>query len=187
MRIRDVMVRDVVTIDASATVVEAAQRMVEANVGVLPVIENGELRGVLTDRDLVVRALAREADPRSTRAGDCATAEVFAARPEWDVDQALEMMSRHQVGRLPVVDDEERPIGIVTLSSLALRSRGDKEALSAAKEVSRRSAKGAPGSASRSKAGARKERKASRRSSKGQSNRTATRKEPGKRRLKPAS
>jgi CBS domain-containing protein len=186
MRIRDVMVRDVVTIDASATVVEAAQRMVEANVGILPVIEDGELRGVLTDRDLVIRALAREADPRSTRAGDCATAEVFAARPEWNVDQALEMMSRHQVGRLPVIDDDERPIGIVTLSSLALRSRGDREALSAAKEVSRRSAKGAPDPGSKSGA-ARKERKASRRPSKGQSNQTATRKEPGKRRLKRAS
>jgi CBS domain-containing protein len=62
MRIRDVMVREVVTIDASATVVEAAQRMAEANVGVLPVIDDGELCGVVTDRDLVVRVLAREAD-----------------------------------------------------------------------------------------------------------------------------
>jgi CBS domain-containing protein len=187
MRIQDVMVREVVTIDASATVVEAAQRMAEANVGVLPVIDDGELCGVVTDRDLVVRVLAREADPRFTRAGDCATTEVVAARPEWNVDQALELMSRHHVGRLPVVDDDERPIGMVTLSSLTLRSRGVEEALSAAKEVSRRSAKGAAGPASRSGAGAREARKASRRPSRAQSNRAATRKEGGKRRLKRAS
>ncbi len=184
MRIKDVMVREVVTIDVTATLVEAAQRMREANVGVLPVIEDGELRGVLTDRDLVVRAQAPGADPPSPPVGDYATAEPFAARPGWDVDQAFELMARHQVGRLPVVDEDERPIGIVTLSSLALRSREDKAALSAAKEVSRRSAKGTPGPASRAGAGARKP---SPRPSGGRSHRAPARTEPGKRRLKRAS
>jgi CBS domain-containing protein len=145
MRVQDVMVRDVVAVDASATLVEAAKKMREANVGVLPVMENGEVRGVLTDRDLVVRAIAREADPASTSVGDCATAGPRTARADWDVDQALTMMAEHQIGRLPVVDDRNRPVGIVTLSSLALRSCEDDEALLAAKEVSRRSAKGASG------------------------------------------
>jgi acetoin utilization protein AcuB len=63
MRIRDVMVREVVTIDASATVVEAAQRMAEANVGVLPVIDDGELCGVVTDRDLVVTHIGSRGRP----------------------------------------------------------------------------------------------------------------------------
>lgn len=144
MRVQDVMVRNVVTIDASAMLVEAAKKMREANVGVLPVIEDGQMRGVLTDRDLVVRAIAREADPASTSVGDCATTELLTAQPDWDVDEALKLMAHHQIGRLPVVDDEHRPIGIVTLSSVALRSREDDETLTAAKEVSRRSAKGAP-------------------------------------------
>jgi CBS domain-containing protein len=143
MRIQDVMVHDLVTIDASATLTEAARRMRDANVGVLPVLVDGALGGVLTDRDVVVRAVAQGADPRSTRVGDCATTEPLAARPEWDVEQALELMAHYQVGRLPVIDAQGRPIGIVTLSSLALRSREDGEALAAAKDVSRRSAKGA--------------------------------------------
>jgi CBS domain-containing protein len=179
MRIEEIMVRHVVTIDSGETLVDAAKRMREANVGILPVVEGGVLRGVLTDRDLVVRAIAREADPVSTRVGDCATDKPLAVRPEWDVDQAMDLMARAQVGRLPVVDEQDRPIGIVTLSSLALRAREDTEALSTAKEVARRSTKGGRAPV---KAGKRKPAtKAG-----GRSHRVAARVEPGKRRLKRA-
>jgi CBS domain-containing protein len=187
MRIADVMVQDVVTIDASATLVEAAQRMREANVGVLPVLQDGVVRGVLTDRDLVVRAIAQEADPRTTRVGDCATVEPVMAHADWDADQALEVMARHQVGRLPVVDADARPVGIVTLSSLALRTREDDEALSAAKEVSRRSARGERGpvvGAERPASGSGGQ--AGRQAGGGRSHRAAARVEPGKRRFKRA-
>jgi CBS domain-containing protein len=179
MRIEEIMVRDVVTIDSGATLLDAAKKMREANVGILPVVEGGVLRGVLTDRDLVVRAIAREADPSSTRVGDCATDKPLAVRPEWDVDQAMDLMGRRQIGRLPVVDEQNRPIGIVTLSSLALRAREDAETLSTAKAVARRSAKGDRRSV---KAGKRK----STAQAVGRSHRVAARVEPGKRRLKRA-
>jgi CBS domain-containing protein len=140
-RVRDVMVTDVLTIDASATLIEAARRMKDANIGVLPVVEAGRLRGILTDRDIVVRALAQGSDPATTRVSQVATKELLCARPDWDVEDAMHMMAEHQIGRLPVVDDETRVVGIVTLSSLALRSRGHDEALETAQEVSRRSAR----------------------------------------------
>lgn len=140
-RVEDVMVREVETIDASAPLTQAAQRMRDANVGVLPVVEGGRLRGVLTDRDIVVRGVARGADLASLRVADCASRDLVAARAEWSVEHAMDIMAMHQVGRLPVVDDGERVIGIVTLSSLALRSPRQDEALDAAKEVSRRSAR----------------------------------------------
>jgi CBS domain-containing protein len=140
-RVEDVMVRDVETIDASASLVQAAQRMRDANVGVLPVVEAGRLRGVLTDRDIVVRGVVRGTDPASLRAGEVASRDLVAARPDWPVQQAMDTMAMHQVGRLPVVDDSERVLGIVTLSSLALRSARQDEALDTAKEVSRRSAR----------------------------------------------
>jgi CBS domain-containing protein len=181
MRIENVMVRDVVTIEPGATLVDAAKRMREANVGVLPVVENGKLRGVLTDRDLVVRAIAREADPGTTTVGQCETSNPLAAQPDWDVDRALETMATHQIGRLPVVDANDRPVGIVTLSSLALRAREDAEALAAAKEVSRRSVKGT--ARPRAKGAARKPAKGS---AGGRSKHVAARFEPGKRRLKRA-
>ena len=141
MKIRDVMVRDVIAVDPSASLAEAAQLMQQANVGILPVVEDGQVCGVITDRDLVVRALAVDADLISTPVGECATGAPIVAHPDWDLDQAMEAMARAQIGRLPVIDDDNALVGIVTLGSLALRSRKDKDTLEAAKAVSRRSVK----------------------------------------------
>jgi CBS domain-containing protein len=143
-KVQDVMATSVVPIDASASLMEAAEMMRQANVGVLPVIgSDGKVNGVITDRDLVVRAMARGADARTTRVGDCQTREVVCARPEWSLAEAMERMAECQVGRLPVVDDRDRLLGIVTLGSLALRSGQEDRTLETAKEVSRRSARSA--------------------------------------------
>jgi CBS domain-containing protein len=162
MKIRDVMVRDVIAIDLSASLAEAAQLMRQANVGILPVVEDGQVCGVITDRDLVVRAIAVGADLTSTPVGECATGDPVVAHPDWNLDQAMDAMARAQIGRLPVIDDDNTLAGIVTLGSLALRSKKDKETLAAAKEVSRRSVKegDSPRAASaQSKRGAGREKK----------------------------
>jgi CBS domain-containing protein len=140
-KIREVMIDKVVTIAASATLMEAAQRMGDSNVGVLPVVEGEQVSGVITDRDLVVRGLARHANAGAVTVGECATKIPVCARPEWDVEEAMRLMSEHRIGRLPVVDDANRLVGMVTLSSLALRSGDESEALGAAQQVSRRSAR----------------------------------------------
>lgn len=139
--VKDVMIGDVVTIDASASLVEAAQKMREANVGVLPVVSDGRLRGLITDRDIVIRAVAADVDPASTTVGDCATRDLICARPDTAVSEAMEVMAECQIGRLPVVDVENQIVGMVTLSSLALRSEDENDALRTAQEVSKRSAK----------------------------------------------
>jgi CBS domain-containing protein len=156
MKIKDVMVQDVVAINPSASLAEAAELMRQANVGILPVVEEGQVCGVITDRDLVVRAIAIGADLASTPVGECATGDPIVAHPDWNLDQAMETMARAQIGRLPVIDDDNALTGIVTLGSLALRSKKDKETLAAAKAVSRRSVKAAPrrASSTRSKRGA---------------------------------
>src|SRR5215813_3043685 len=140
-QVGDVMVRNVQTIDASMNLTQAAQRMRDSNVGMLPVVEGGRLKGIVTDRDLVVRGMASGADPSSMRIADVATHSLIAGRPDWPVQRAMDTMATHQIGRLPVIDDSDRVIGIVTLSSLALRSPQQTEALDAAKQVSRRSAR----------------------------------------------
>jgi CBS domain-containing protein len=139
--VRDLMIEDVLTIDASATLTEAARTMRDGNIGVLPVVEHGRLRGVITDRDIVVRAVAEGALPSDTCVGDCATWDIVCARPDSTIDEAMEVMADCQIGRLPVVDTDNRVIGIVTLSSLALRSRKQDDALETAQQVSRRSAR----------------------------------------------
>ena len=140
-RVAEVMVADVVTIEPSASVVTAARRMRDANIGMLPVVEGGRVVGVLTDRDLVVRALACEADPARMCVADCMSPDVIPAHPAWSTERAIVTMAQAQVGRLPVLDDADRLVGVVTLSSMAFRSRHKAVALEAAQEVSRRSAR----------------------------------------------
>jgi CBS domain-containing protein len=139
--VRDIMVQDVVTIDASASLLDAARQMRDANVGMLPVLADRRLRGIITDRDLAVRAMAQGIDPGSVPVTEFLSNRLITARPEWSTDQAMSMMANAHVGRLPVVDDSGGVLGVVTLSSLVLRSRDQEAALEAAKEVSRRSAR----------------------------------------------
>ena len=139
--VADVMVTEVVCVEPSASLTDAARAMEEANVGMLPVVQDGKVLGVITDRDIVVRAVAQEADPASTAVGDCLSINAIVAHPEWSTEQAMQTMAQAQVGRLPVLDDDDRLVGVVTLSSMAFRAPEKGEALEAAQEVSRRSAK----------------------------------------------
>ena len=137
----EVMARNVQTIDSSMNLTQAAQRMRDANIGVLPVVDSGRLKGIVTDRDLVIRGMATGVDPSSMRVSDVATHSLVAAREDWPIQRAMDTMSSHQIGRLPVIDEHDRVVGILTLSSLALRSPQQHQALDTAKEVSRRSAR----------------------------------------------
>jgi len=141
--VQDVMVRDIVTIDGSATLLEAALLMRDANVGMLPVMEEGVVRGVVTDRDLVVRAMSRDVRPSELPTSECLSEPARCAEPDWSLGEAMDEMARQQVGRLPVVDGGGSVIGVVTLSSLALRSRKQMETLETAQEVARRSERAA--------------------------------------------
>lgn len=142
-QVGDVMITDVVTIESEATLMEAAQLMRAANVGLLPVVDGHRLAGVITDRDLVVRALAEGAHPSTARVADYITRDVVAASPDWSMDNARQQMADRRIGRLPVIDTEGQLVGVVTLSSLALRADGEDETLETAQEVSRRSSRAA--------------------------------------------
>src|SRR5258708_5783600 len=139
--VRDVMVKDVVSIDPSASLTDAARKMEDANVGMLPVVEDGKVLGVITDRDIVIRAVAREADPASTAVGDCLSGDAIVAHPEWTTDRARQRRARARVGGLPVLDEEERVGGVVTLPSMASRAREKEGALETPQKVSGRSAR----------------------------------------------
>ena len=80
------MVTDVMTIEPTATLAAAARLMDEGNIGMLPVVEDEQVRGVITDRDIVVRAVARDADASNIRVGDCLTSFVVFAHPGWTTD-----------------------------------------------------------------------------------------------------
>lgn len=108
---------ETVTVDAS--LVDAAERMASADIGdVLAVDAKRILRGVVTDRDIAIRAVAEARDPRNTQVGDVMTPAV-SVDPTATVDEAMELMRRHDIRRLPVVR-EGKPVGVVSLGDVSM-------------------------------------------------------------------
>jgi CBS domain-containing protein len=116
--IRNVMTSSPATIESSATVVEAAKLMRDKDVGLLPVTEGGRLVGTITDRDITIRVVAESKDPQSTTVRDVASTDVVTLNPDQDFDEAVRLMSQHQVRRLPVVEDGQL-VGIVAQADVA--------------------------------------------------------------------
>ena len=119
--VADIMTRGVRSMGPQDSVVQAAQVMDELNVGVIPVCEGEKLVGMVTDRDIVVRGIAQSRDPQSTRLADVMSASVRTAREDEDVDEVLSEMARAQIRRLPVVDEQERLVGIISIGDIAAK------------------------------------------------------------------
>lgn len=116
--IESVMTRDPVCMDAGASLVDAAKAMDERNIGDVLVLEGGSLCGIVTDRDIALRAVARGADPTTTRLGDICSRDLVTLSPGDTVDDAIARMREHALRRMPVLDGG-RPVGIVSLGDLA--------------------------------------------------------------------
>jgi CBS domain-containing protein len=113
------------SLERSATVAEAAIAMKRADVGPIPVVDDdGNLCGLLTDRDITVRVIAEGLDPKSTKIGDVASNDLTTLAPDDSVDTAVRLMREHSVRRLPVVDGG-KPVGIVSLGDLAMERDSD--------------------------------------------------------------
>jgi CBS domain-containing protein len=119
--VADVMTRGVRTLSPNDTVVQAAQAMDELNVGVIPVCDGDKLIGMVTDRDIVVRGVAQDCELRTTKLADVMSGSVHWVRESDDIDTVLDEMAEKQIRRLPVVDDEQHLIGIVSLGDIAAK------------------------------------------------------------------
>jgi CBS domain-containing protein len=117
--VRDAMTENPRSIGVSASVVEAARLMREEHIGSLPITEDERLVGMITDRDITTRVVAEAADPKTTSVGDVYSRDLISVEPDNDLEEALQLMSRHQVRRLPVVENE-RLVGIVAQADIAL-------------------------------------------------------------------
>lgn len=115
----EVMTPRVVSLSQNATVTEAAQRMRDADIGNVLLVDDGQLTGMLTDRDLVVRVLANQLDPGLTRAGEVCTSGLVSVEASTSTDEAVTIMRRSAVRRLPVVEHGQ-PIGVVSIGDLAV-------------------------------------------------------------------
>jgi CBS domain-containing protein len=117
--IRDVMTSNPCTIDADKSVAYAAKMMQEEDVGLAPIVEGDKLVGVLTDRDIATRVAAQGRDPDQVKVRDVASKQLVTIDPQQDLSEALRMMAKHQVRRLPVVQEDGRLVGVVAQADIA--------------------------------------------------------------------
>ena len=121
MKLSNIMTGGIETITPQASLAEAAKKMASQDIGSLPVCaERRRVVGIITDRDITVRAVARGMDPNHTRVEEVMTRDVLCCTSDADVEQACELMEKRQVRRLLVTDGSDLPIGIVSLGDIAL-------------------------------------------------------------------
>jgi CBS domain-containing protein len=117
--IREVMTENPRSVAPDDTVVDAARVMRDEDAGLVPITDRDRLVGVVTDRDIAIRVVADERDPRDTRVTEIASQQLVTIDPGQDLDEALRLMSRHQLRRLPVVEEDDRLVGIVAQADVA--------------------------------------------------------------------
>ena len=117
--VREIMTTGIECANVGETLVEAARKMRDLDVGALPICgEDDRLKGMLTDRDIVVKVVAQGKDPSSTRAGDLAEGKPVTIGADDDLAELVRTMAQHQVKRLPVID-EHRLVGMVSEADVA--------------------------------------------------------------------
>jgi CBS domain-containing protein len=117
--VKDAMTANPRTISGDTPVVDAARIMRDEDVGSLPLVEGGRLVGTVTDRDIIVRVIADGRDPQSVSAGEIASRDLVTVDPQQNLDEALKLMAKHQVRRLPVVEEDGRLVGILAQADVA--------------------------------------------------------------------
>ncbi len=136
MNVKEIMTCNAETIDSQATLVEAAQKMKQLDVGALPVWESGELAGMITDRDITVRGVAQGKDPTKTRVNEVMTPEVFYCFADDVIHEAAELMEEKCIHRLLVLDESNEPAGFVSLADFAVKSRDERLAWEILEKIS---------------------------------------------------
>ena len=136
MKICDIMTDGVVCVGAAEPVTAAARLLKQHNVGALPVCDNtGRLKGIITDRDIIMRCVAAEGNPKEMRVQDIMSRGIITVSPFDDVEKAARLMSEDQVRRLPVMD-AGKLVGVLALSDMARSCNCEMEAAGALTEIS---------------------------------------------------
>jgi CBS domain-containing protein len=124
--VREVMTSKLCSIDADKPVAYAAKMMRDEDVGIAPIVEGDRLVGVLTDRDIAVRVVAEGRDPEQVKVTEVASSDLVTLDPQQDLDEALRLMARNQVRRLPVVEEDGRLVGILAQADVAQQADSER-------------------------------------------------------------
>lgn len=132
---RDIMTGSLTTCSPQDSVAKAAQLMRDRNIGDVLVTDEGKLVGIVTDRDIALRVTAKARDSEQVPVRDVMSTHVLTGEPSWDLDQIAQRMGKHQVRRLPIVENGV-PVGIVSLSDVALHNGRKSHVARSLKEIS---------------------------------------------------
>lgn len=134
-RCREIMTGNVKTANREMSLQDVAHLMREGDMGVMPVVENDKLVGIVTDRDIVVRAIA-EGKEATTKIGDVMTTEIFSVKPDDFVFEAIRLMGDKQVRRIPVITENGELAGIIAMADIALEMEDEREIAETLEEIS---------------------------------------------------
>lgn len=134
-RCREIMTGNVKTANREMSLQDVACLMREGDMGVMPIVENEKLVGIVTDRDIVVRAIA-EGKEATTKIGDVMTTEIFSVKPDDFVFEAIRLMGDKQVRRIPVVSENGELTGIIAMADIALEMEDEREIAETLEEIS---------------------------------------------------
>jgi CBS domain-containing protein len=136
MQLKDIMTEGVETIPPDSTIADAADTMRNLDIGALPVCDGNRLVGMLTDRDITIRAVAEGRDPNKTRVSACMSPEVLYCFEDQAPEEAEKLMQQKQIRRLPILDRDKNLIGIVALADIATRIDDAEETARTVREIS---------------------------------------------------
>jgi CBS domain-containing protein len=134
--IREAMTSNPKTVSNDQSVVEAARIMKQEDAGIVPIVEGEKLIGVLTDRDIAIQVVAEGKDPQSVKVSELASRDLVTIDPQQDLDEGLRLMARHQVRRLPVVEEDGKLVGILAQADVA-RTGDDAKTGEVVEEISK--------------------------------------------------
>ncbi|MCD2136459.1 CBS domain-containing protein [Salinicoccus halitifaciens] len=135
MKVTEIMTTDVETVSPEATIEQVASMMKDLDVGAIPVVGNDGLRGIVTDRDLVIRGIASQF-PLDTPVGRIISTSTATGSKDMDVEEAAEIMRSAQIRRLPILEDD-RVVGMVSLGDIAVKQDDPEDSEVALEEISR--------------------------------------------------
>jgi CBS domain-containing protein len=126
MELRDIMTRNVEVVNGNASLKEAATKMKKLDVGLIPVCDGDRLKGLLTDRDITIRATANGRDPSKTKVNEVMSTDIAYCLENQAVDEAVILMEARQIRRLPILNQDKQLVGIVSLADIAVHV-GDRD------------------------------------------------------------
>jgi CBS domain-containing protein len=127
MQIREIMTREVDVVPPTASVRDAALKMKELDVGAIPVCDGQKLAGLVTDRDITVRAVAEGRNPSEVRVAEVMSSDIAYCFEDETVEQAANLMESKQIRRLPILDRNKQLTGIISLGDISVRTEGSRQ------------------------------------------------------------